>query len=99
MFPSPQVPTTAGMSLVNNTFAPEIFCAGVSGMSLMNGVVTVTLETLHCDHARTPPILERVVAARLTLPIPATQALLLGLHQFLGSHGLNPLPAASETRQ
>lgn len=91
--PEPEIP------LIDNVLAPELLVSGVSGMALINGVVTITLESAHYDHGRTPPPLERVVVARIGAPVAAAQALLLGLHQFLGQHGLNPLTAATETCQ
>jgi hypothetical protein len=87
------------MRLIDNVFAPEILATGVSGLSLMNGVVTLTLESLRCDHSKTPPPMERIVVARITAPIAAAQAMVVGLHQFLGQHGLSPLTAPAETRQ
>lgn len=101
MFPPITPPQTEPeIRLIDNTFAPDILVTGISGFSLVNGVVTTTLESLHCDHSKSPPPMERVVVARLTTPIAAAQALLVGLHQFLGQHGLSPLTAApTETRQ
>jgi hypothetical protein len=100
MFPPITPPQTEPeIRLVDNTFAPEILVTGVSGLSLMNGVVTITLESLHCDHSKNPATMERIVVARMTQPVAAAQALLVGLHQFLGQHGLSPLTAPEETRQ
>ena len=80
-------------------FAPEIATAGVSGMSVINGVVTITLESVRCDHSKATPELERVVVGRLAASIPAAQALMTGLYEFLGQHGLNPLVAVPATRE
>ncbi|PZU10166.1 hypothetical protein [Sphingomonas sp.] len=100
MFPPITPPQTEpDIRLIDNIFAPEILATGLSGLSLMNGVVTLTLESLHCDHSKSPPPMERVVVARLTTPVATAQALVVGLHQFLGQHGLSPLTAATETRQ
>jgi hypothetical protein len=99
MFPPITPPTEPDLRLIDNTFAPEITVTGLSGLSLMNGLLTMTLESLHCDHSKSPPPMERVVVARIALPIAAAQGLLIGLHDFLGQHGLMPLSAATETRQ
>ncbi|NIJ09090.1 hypothetical protein FHS31_002722 [Sphingomonas vulcanisoli] len=97
MFPHPQ--PAPELPLIDNSFAPELMVTGVSGMGLLNGVVAVTLESLRCDHSKTPPPLERLVVARLALPVASAQNLLLSLQHFLGQHGLDPLPLAQETRQ
>jgi hypothetical protein len=99
MFPPITPPPEPDLRLIDNTFAPEIAVTGVSGLALLNGLLTMTLESLHCDHSKSPPPMERVVVARIAMPIAAAQGMLLGLHQFLGQHGLNPLPATTETRQ
>jgi hypothetical protein len=96
MYPpiEPEVP------LIDNMFTPEILAGGLSGLSLLNGIITVTLENPRCDHTRREAKLERVVVGRLALPIPAAQAMLSGLYQFLDQHGINPLTGAPvETRQ
>ncbi|MDO6416821.1 hypothetical protein Q4F19_20730 [Sphingomonas sp. BIUV-7] len=99
MFPPIAPQPEPDIRLIDNTFAPEILATGMSGLSLMNGVVTITFESLHCDHSKSPPPMERVVVARLTTPVAAAQALLVGLHQFLGQHGLSPLTQPTETCQ
>lgn len=98
MFPSPQAPVP-DIPLIDNSFAPEVLCSGVSGLSLLNGILTVTVESVRCDHTKNPPPLERVVVARFSLPVPAAQGLLVGMNQLLGQHGLSPLPGMAETRQ
>lgn len=99
MFPSPEAQVASDIALIDNSFAPELLCSGLSGLAVMNGIVTATFENIRCDHTRNPPPLERIVVARLSLSIPAAQGLLLGMHEFLGQHGLNPLPRLTETRQ
>ena len=44
--PLPEIP------LVDNMFAPEILAGGLTGLSLLNGIVTVTLENPRADHGR-----------------------------------------------
>lgn len=99
MFPHPKPQPEPEFPLVENAFAPELLATGAAGMSLINGLLTITLESLHCDHSKTPPPLERVVVGRLAMPAASAQALLVGLHHFLGQHGLNPLQTPQETRQ
>lgn len=97
MFPQPQ--PQPEFPLVDNAFAPELVVTGAAGMSLINGLLTVTLESLRCDHSKTPPVLERVVVGRIAMPAASAQTLLLSLHHFLGQHGLNPIQSPQETRQ
>lgn len=92
MFPHPTPqPDPVPPPLVENMFAPEILAMAISGLSVMNGLVTVTLESARCDHSTPRAVIERFVVGRISMPIPAAQTLLTGLHQFLGQHGLNPL--------
>ncbi|BBD03555.1 MULTISPECIES: hypothetical protein [Sphingomonadaceae] len=90
--PLPEIP------LVDNMFAPEILAGGLTGLSLLNGIVTVTLENPRADHGRPDPSLERVIVGRIGMPIPTAQALLCGLYQFLSQHQVNPLAAETEMR-
>ena len=77
-------------------FAPEILAGGLSGLSFVNGIVTITLENPRADHARPDPALERVVVGRVGMPVPAAQSLLCALYQFMSQHRINPLMAESE---
>lgn len=99
MFPHPRPEPANDYPLVDTMTAPELLATGASGMALMNGVVTITLESLRADHSKAPPPLERVVIGRLAMPVAAAQGLLLALDHFLGQHGLNSLPQRQETRQ
>ena len=65
--PLPEIP------LVDNMFAPEILAGGLTGLSLLNGIVTVTLENSRADHGRPDPGLERVIVGRIGMPIPTAQ--------------------------
>lgn len=92
MFPHPQPqPDPAPPPLIDNPFSPEIMTNGISGLSVINGIVTITLESVRCDHSKSSPDLERVVVGRVAASIPAAQALMTSLYHFLGQHGLNPL--------
>ncbi|MBI0475824.1 hypothetical protein D9601_10715 [Sphingomonas sp. MA1305] len=88
--PTPQPVPQPAVPLIDNPFSPEIVANGVSGLSVINGIVTITLETVHCDHSKAEPQLERVVVGRVAASVPAAQALMTGLYQFLAQHGLNP---------
>lgn len=89
------------LPLVDNFAAPELFATGVSGCGLVHNTVLLTLEGVRCDHSRPQPTMERVVVGRLALTIPAAQALVLGLNDYLAQHGVSPAQAATQgaTRQ
>jgi len=91
MFPPPIPPASNTIPLVDNPFTPEIFATGVAGLSVINGVVCITVESARCDHSKPQPSLERVVVGRIALSVPAAQTLLTGLYDFMGNHGINPM--------
>ncbi len=88
-------------ALIDNMFAPEIFTTGISGFSNVNGVIVVALESARCDHAATTASFERVVVGRLAMTVPAAQALVASLNDFLEQQGLSPSRAmmGGSTRQ
>lgn len=91
----PQVP------LIDNTLSGEVFVTGIAGCANFHGTFVVTLESARCDHSHTPPLVERVVVARLALTGPAAQGLVAGLNDFLTQQGLSPSQAmvGDATRQ
>lgn len=93
--PAPRIP------LVDNSFSPELFASGVSGCVRVHDTISITLENARCDHSRPEPHLERIVVGRIVLTVPAAQALVLGLNDFLTRHGLSPSDRAmaGATRQ
>jgi len=52
MFPHPQPQPEPELPLIDNMFAPEILATGAAGMTLLNGLISVTLESLRCDHSK-----------------------------------------------
>ncbi|WP_267397096.1 MULTISPECIES: hypothetical protein [unclassified Sphingomonas] len=91
MFPHPTPSSQPDIPLIDNPFSPEILATAVSGLAVINGIVTITLESARCDHSKAHPGLERVVVGRIALTIPAAQALLTGMFDFLGQHEINPM--------
>ena len=87
--------------LIDNMFAPEIFSTGISGFSNINGAIVVALESMRCDHSRASTPFERVVVGRVALTVPAAQAMVAGLNDFLEAQGLSPSRAmmGGSTRQ
>jgi hypothetical protein len=79
--------------LIDNPFAPEVFATGCTGVTNLNGVIVLTLESARCDHGRQPPSIDRVVVGRIALTNGAAQELVAGLNQFLEQQGLSPSAA------
>jgi hypothetical protein len=80
-------------ALVDNPFAPELFVTGIAGFCHAGGIVQLTLDSLRCDHSRPNPAMERIVVGRVTLPVPAAQALVNMLNAFLEQQGFSPTKA------
>lgn len=79
-------------SFIDNPHAPEVFASACTGFFLENGVVHLTFESLRVNHAASPGPVNRVVIARLAMPISGAQSLAAGLYDFLKKQGLDPVP-------
>jgi len=86
--------TAPVVTFIDNPHAPSLFCDGAAGFFLLNGVISLTLEAARADHSQSPGPVNRVVVARLSMSIPAAQALALGLYDFLKQRGLDPADLA-----
>lgn len=95
--PKPDV----AVSFIDNPHAPEFFADEASGFFVHNGNLSITFAAARIDHTISPGPLNRVVMARIVLPINVAQALALGLFDFLKSQGMDPTKAATtgETMQ
>jgi hypothetical protein len=95
--PNPEV----SVQFIDNPHAPEVFADEVAGFFIHNGSLRLTLVAARCDHTTNPAPINRVVVGRVALPIPAAQALALGLFNFLKKRGFDPTSALTggETRQ
>lgn len=80
---------------VDNPHAPEVFSSCATGFVVANGCITITFESSRVDHSTNPGPVNRVVIARLTMPISGAQSLSVSLHDFLVNQGLNPSAAVS----
>ena len=75
-------------TFLDRPFAPEVFAHAASGLSMVNGCITITFESQRVDHATAPGPVSRVVVARLVLPVGGAQGLSAALETFLESYGL-----------
>ncbi len=75
---------------VDSHTAPDVFADETSGFYVHNGVVRITLASARIDHGKQPGPVNRVVVARIVMPVPAAQALAINLFDFLKSRGLAP---------
>ncbi len=83
-------------AFVDDLQSIEIFASDASGFFLCEGVVRFTLESIRASHKDNPDTPSRVVIARLAMPVPGAQRLLVGLYDFLRKNQLDPGAPASE---
>jgi hypothetical protein len=95
-YPGRQPAPQADYPLIDNPFAPEILASGIAGISEINGVIMLALESARYDHAQPTPVLERVVVARVALSVSAAQLLVVELNSFLEQNGVSPSKAAAQ---
>ena len=76
------------VSFRDDPFAPEFFAHSASGLAIVNGCITITFEAQRVDHTTAPGPVNRVVVARLVLPVGGAQGLSAALETFLESYGL-----------
>ena len=89
------------IKFLDNPHAPEVFATNAAGFFHFNGNIIITLESARVDHATTPGPINRVVIARLVMPISSAQNLAAELNAFLEQQGVNPSDAivGGATRQ
>jgi hypothetical protein len=85
-------PGNVPVTFIDNPHAPEVFSTDCAGFLVQNGNVHLTFESARVNHERTPGPVNRVVIARLVLPVPAAQRLAAGLYDFLKNQGFDPVP-------
>ncbi|HEY1561926.1 MAG TPA: hypothetical protein VGF71_13740 [Caulobacteraceae bacterium] len=83
-------PIAPTLTFIDNPHSPAVFCDSVSGFFLLNGVISLTLESARVDHSQSPGPVNRVVVGRIQMSVPAAQGLALGLFDFLKQQGLDP---------
>jgi hypothetical protein len=83
-------PAAPLVNFIDNPHAPEVFSGGATGFFFNNGNVHIAFESLRVDHSTNPGPVNRVVIARLVMPIAGAQGLAVGLFEFLKARGLAP---------
>jgi hypothetical protein len=78
--------------LLSNPFAPEVFAAEAAGFFVLNGNIVITLESARPEYSD-GPTLNRIVVARVVMPVQGAQNLVVGLNAFLAKHNLDPSSA------
>jgi len=84
------------VTFIDNPHAPVVFASDASGYFLLEDVISITLEAGRVDHSRSPGPINRVVVARLAMPVAAAQRLALGLYDFLKQRGLDPMAVVKD---
>lgn len=90
MTEKPQTPVV----FIDDPLAPEFFADVASGFFSHNDNISITFDAARYDHSN-PGAVNRVVMARIVLPVRGAQALALGLFEFLKKQGLDPTKAAT----
>jgi hypothetical protein len=88
---------TSPLTFVDNPHAPEVFASEAVGFFLIAGNIHITFASDRVNHATTPGPINRVVTARVVIPIQAAQRLAAGLYDFLKKQGLDPVPVPDKT--
>jgi len=85
------------VTFLDNPHAPEVFADGVAGFFNFAGNIRITLEALRVNHISTPGPANRVVLARVVMPIDAAEVLAKGLLDFITQQRTqqNPPPQAA----
>ncbi len=84
--------------LIDNPFAPEVFCAEAIGFLNHGGNIHITMVSPKPDHSKSPTQINKVVIARLVMPVAGAQALAAGLYNFLQTQGLDPVPMPEKSK-
>jgi hypothetical protein len=84
---------------VENLFAAEVFTTEASSFSIHSGVITISFVSHRYDHSVSPPVLNKVVVARVVLPPEGAKTLAVGLYNFLSNNGLEPVKRPKEPNE
>jgi hypothetical protein len=87
-------PVAPPVNFLDNPHAPEVFADGASGFFNFGGNIRVALEAARVNHASTPGPINRVVIARVIMPIDAAEALARGLLDFITQQRTQQNPPA-----
>lgn len=84
---------TPPSNLVDDPQAPEFYASNFSGIQVAHGNATITLESARMDHSTDGGGVNRVVVARIVLPVAAAQSLAQQLRALLNQGGLGRIAA------
>ena len=82
------------VTFLDNPNAPEVFADAASGFFNFAGNIRITLESLRVNHITSPGPVNRVVLARLVMPLDAAEAFARRLLDFINQQRTqqNPPP-------
>jgi hypothetical protein len=92
------VEASAPVTYVDDPHAPEVYASNFSGIQLLMGNAIVTLESARADHSTTPGAINRVVVARIVMPVAVAQSLALQLNSLLERGAVAQLSPRSVAR-
>jgi hypothetical protein len=81
----------APSKFIDDPAAPELYASNFSGIQIAMGNAVITLESARADHSNDAGAINRVVVARVVMPIAIAQSLALQLNALLGPSGLGRL--------
>lgn len=84
------------INFIDNPHAPEVMSTGHAGIWVHEGNVHITLEAARLNHGTSPGPINRVVIARLVLPMQAARNLAGHINEIL-SNPTATAPAAPGT--
>ena len=80
-------------NFIDDPHAPEVYASNFSGIQISMGNAVITLESARADHSNEAGVLNRVVVARVVMPIAVAQSLALQLNGLLGQAALGRIGA------
>lgn len=83
------------INFIDDPHAPEVFASDITGFFIVGANVVMTLESARVDHSESPGPLNRVVIARVVMPIDTAQRLVVGMNDFLTARGFSPSEAVA----
>jgi hypothetical protein len=76
-------PVAPPVNFLDNPNAPDVFADAAAGFFNFAGNIRISLESVRVNHITTPGPINRVVLARLVMPMDAAEALARGLLDFI----------------
>jgi hypothetical protein len=82
------------VTFLDNPQAPEVFADAAAGFFNFGGCIRIALEAARVNHVTTPGPVNRVVIARLVMPLDQAEALARGLLDFITQQRTAQNPSA-----